>query len=300
MINTSTAIRLAPAAFAVLWSTGFIASKLAAPYAEPFTFLSVRFALVAVLLLSLGWLGGAVFPNRRLAMHAMIAGILVQACYLGGVFWAIRRGMPAGVNALIVNLQPILTALFAASLLGERVTPKSWSGLLLGLAGVAAVLGPKLGVASEGIEAATIGASLIALAGIAAGTLYQKRFTTGIDLRYGAALQFIGAVAVTTPLAFLFESRVMIWSGELIAAMAWSVVVMSIGAISLLMMLIRANAVSRVAALFYLVPPLTQMIATWWFRETLLPIQVAGMALVVVAVLLAGWPSSRQRTAKAE
>lgn len=295
MSQSSLAIRIAPAAFAILWSTGFIASKLAAPYAEPFTFLSIRFGIVMFLTAGLAWLGGAIYPGKRLALHAMIAGILVHACYLGGVFWAIHRGMPAGVNALVVNLQPILTAMFAGPLLGERIAARDWLGLVLGLVGVAAVLAPKLGIASQGIDAATITASLIALAGIAAGTLYQKRFTTGIDLRYGAALQFMGAVSVTTPLAFMLETRAVTWSGELVAAMVWSVLVMSIGAISLLMVLIRANAVSRVAALFYLVPPLTQIIASWWFGETLLPIQIAGMALVVVAVLMAGWPAGRAK-----
>lgn len=295
MTQPSLAIRLAPAAFAVLWSTGFIASKLASPYAEPFTFLSIRFGIVMLLLAGLGWLGGAVFPGVRLAIHAAVAGILVHAVYLGGVFWAIRHGMPAGVNALIVNLQPILTALLAGPLIGERIGMRDWAGLLMGLAGVCAVLLPKLGIDSEGINAATVTVSLVSLAGIAAGNLYQKRFTTGIDLRYGAALQFLGAVFVTTPMAFLIETRVVIWSGELIAAMVWSIVAMSIGAISLLMILIRANAVSRVAALFYLVPPLTQIIATFWFGETLLPVQIAGMGMVVIAVLMAGWPAGQSK-----
>jgi drug/metabolite transporter (DMT)-like permease len=295
MMQSSLAIRLAPAAFAVLWSTGFIASKLVAPYAEPFTFLSVRFAIAMMLLLALGWLGGAALPKKRLILHAALAGILLQAFYLGGVFWAIHRGMPAGVNALIVNLQPILTALLAGLLLGERITLRDWTGLLLGLVGVGAVLAPKLGFAAAGIDAATITASLIALFGLAAGTLYHKRYATGIDLRYGAAIQFMGALAVTTPIAFMFETRVVVWSADLLAAMVWSVLVMSLGAISLLMLLIRANAVSKVAALFYLVPPLTQIIASWWFGETLLPIQIAGMALVVVAVLTAGWPSGRAK-----
>ena len=293
MLSPSLAIRAAPAVFAVLWSTGFIASKLAAPYAEPFTFLAIRFALVAALLIPACVLFKAPWPGTSVALHAAVAGILIQACYLGGVFWAIHRGMPAGVSALIVSVQPVVTALAVGPLLGERVPRLHWAGLVIGLTGVACVLVPKVDFVSGGIRPATIAACLASLAGITIGTIYQKRFVQGADLRIGSAMQFIGALLVTAVLSFALEERTVVWSGAMVIAMAWSVLAMSIGAVSLLLLLIRSNAVSSVAALFFLVPAMTSLIAWLLFEETLQPVQIAGMTLVVLAVFLTGWPGRR-------
>lgn len=280
-------IRIAPALFVVLWSTGFLGTKLGAQEAEPFTFLSIRFMLVLALLVPLGWWMGAgkLTPQQR--MHAIVVGLLVHATYLGGVMWAIWAGMSANVCALIVCLQPILTAILAGFALRETISGRHWFGLALGLMGTGLVIGPKL-IASGGSTAsmAMVVSAVIALLGITCGTIYQKRFAGGIDLLSGAIWQYGGALLAVVPLAFLFETRVVAWTPNLVFALVWLVLVLSLGAISLLMMLIRENAVSRTSALFYLVPGMTAVMAFVMFDERLTPVQLVGLVVVSVAVLL--------------
>lgn len=279
-------LRLAPALFVLLWSTGFIAAKLGSLDAEPFTFLTLRFVLVLAIMMPLV----ALLARRRLSVaergHAAVVGGLIHGFYLAGVFWAVRHGMPAGVVALIVSLQPIVTAIASGPLLGETVTGRHWSGLVLGLVGSALVLAPRMDLADTGVTAATVSAALTALAGITAGTLYQKRFASGIDIGSGAVWQYLGALALTASGALLTESGRIEWTAGFVIALAWLVLVLSIGAISLLMLLIRHSAVSRITGLFYLVPATTALLAWALFGETLQPIQLAGMALVTIAVLL--------------
>ena len=292
-------LRLAPLLFVLLWSTGFIFSKLGAPYAEPFTFLAIRFAVTLGLLAPFCFAIRAPWPPWRTALHAGVAGATIHTLYLGGTLIALRGGMPAGVTALIVSLQPVLTALLAAPLLGERTTFWHWVGLAIGIAGALLVVGPKLELpmhaSSTGISVATVAAAGLSLLGITIGTLYQKRFVGGGDLRTMSACQFAGALVTALPLAWAVETRVVVWDPAFLVALAWLVVVLSLGAVSLLMMLIRQNAVSSVAALFYLVPCVTALMAWGLFDERLTGVQLLGLALTAGAVLLIGRVAAPRR-----
>ncbi len=283
-------LRSAPVLFVVLWSTGFIFSKLGMPYAEPFTFLAVRMLLTLALLVPFCLWVRAPWPGRRLALHAGVSGGLIHGIYLAGTLVALQGGMPTGTTALIVSLQPVVTALVAAPLLGERVTRWHWAGLGLGLTGAALVIGPRLELpihaAGTGVNFWTIAAALASLAGITAGTLYHKRFAQGGDLRTVTVCQFAGAGLLTGLAALSFETREIAWTREFVFALVWLVLVLSLGAVSLLMLMIRENALSRVAALFYLVPGVTALMAAGLFGERLAAIQIVGMTLTAGAVLL--------------
>ena len=274
-----------PGLFVLLWSTGFVSAKYGLPYAEPLTFLLLRFALVVVLMLPLALVMRAAWP-RTLAQfgHVAIAGVLMQGGYLSGVFCSIHLGMSAGVSALIVGIQPILTAFASAPLFGERLHARQWSGLVLGFVGVLlVVLGRS---ALSGITPATFALSMLALLSITAGTLYQKRYCGAVDLRAGSVIQFSAAGLVLLPLALAFETMQVNWTGEFIATLAWLVLVLSIGAISLLYILIRKGAATRVTSLFYLVPPATALLAYAMFGETLSVMAITGMALAAIGVAL--------------
>ena len=286
MSATSLLPRLAPGIFVLLWSTGFIGAKLGAPHAEPFSFLFIRFVIVAVLLATIAVIGRTRWPRGRAALDSVIAGALLHGVYLGGVFWAIDRGMPAGVSALVVGLQPLATAFLVSPILGETITLRHWAGLVVGLFGLALVLLPRLDVAGAGINMATIGATTIAMLGITFGTIYQKRFATGAPLLTGGVFQYLGALVLVGLAALLLESFTIEWNGEFVFALGWLVVVLSIGAISLLMILIREGAVSRVAMLVYLVPAVSALIAYFLFGETLTLVQLVGMAVTMIAVAL--------------
>lgn len=277
-----------PALFVVLWSTGFIGSKLGLPYAEPVTFLILRFLLVLAILLPLCWLFRAPWPAPRAALHVAVAGVFMQAGYLGGVFASMAHGMPAGVSALITGLQPLLTALLGGWLLRERLTRRQWAGLVLGLAGVLLVVGDK--VATAHLGALAIGLSVLALASISLGTVWQKRHGGAVDLRTGAALQFMAATVVLAPFALLLETREVRWTAEFAFALGWLVLVLSFGAIFLLLYLIRQGAATRVASLFYLVPPTTALMAWPLFGETYSLTAAAGMALAMLAVWMVTQP----------
>jgi drug/metabolite transporter (DMT)-like permease len=279
--------RVAPALFVLLWSTGFIGTKLGASGAEPFTFIAIRFVLVLALLIPLGWFTG----GRRLTgterLNAMIVGTLVHATYLSGVMWAMRAGMAANVSALIVSLQPVLTAVLAGIFLGERISRVNWFGAGLGLAGAAMVVAPKLmTTVNAGITTATLVSVVLALFAITCGTIYQKRHAGDIELLAGAIWQYSGALIVVTPLALMFETGQVEWTPGVIGALAWLVLVLSIGAMGLLMMLLRENAVSRISALFYLVPGVTALLSFLVFGEKLGAVQFAGLVVVSIAVLL--------------
>ncbi|MCK7612510.1 DMT family transporter [Roseibium sediminicola] len=277
--------RLSPAIFVLLWSTGFVGSKLGAPYIDPMVFLTVRFVIVLPVLILLAMLLAKSWPKTPVAiLHCVVTGMLVHGIYLGGVFWAIKQGMPAGLSSIIVGLQPVLTALMAVALLNETISVKHWLSMAIGATGLALVLGPKFDLGGSGITPATIGVVFIAVAAISLGTVYQKRFVQQTDLLAATVWQYVGALIVTAPLTLTESWRIM-WSGELIFAMAWLVLVLSVGAILLLMVLIRDGAVSKVASLFYLVPVATAVESYFLFGETLTLIQIAGMALVIGAVL---------------
>jgi drug/metabolite transporter (DMT)-like permease len=273
-----------PAIFVLLWSTGFIGAKLGLPYAEPATFLVLRFGLVLLLLLPMCLLWRAPWPSARGVGHMFVAGVLLQAGYLGGVFAAIHHGMPAGISALITGLQPLSTALLGGWLLKERVTGKQWAGLVLGLVGVLLVVGER--TQAGGMTALAIGLAFMALASITLGTIWQKKHGAGVDLRTGAAIQYVAAALVLSPFALMLESREVTWSGELVLAIFWLAIVLSLGAVFLLLYLIRHGAATRVASLFYLVPPTTALMAWPLFGETYSALSALGMALAMLAVWL--------------
>lgn len=279
-----------PLLFVVLWSTGFIGAKFGLPYAEPFTFLFIRFALTLALLIPLAhWLSGEWPRGARLWGHIAVSGLLVHGAYLGGVFYGIYLGMPAGLASLLVGLQPLLTAGLAGPLLGERLGGRQWLGLVLGLVGVVLVLGGKLDPGEalfQGFGAGALLAILVALLGISGGTLYQKRHCTGMPLLSGTVVQYLAAGALLGLGALLFEERSVTWTPTFALTLGWLVLVLSISAILLLMALIKRGEASRVASLFYLVPPVTALQAWWLFGEALPPISLAGMAVAIAGVVL--------------
>ena len=278
--------RVAPGVFVLLWSTGFIGAKLGLPDAEPLTFLLLRFAIVCALLLALVLALRRPWPvDRRQVLHIAVAGVLLHGGYLGGVFGAIHHGMAAGPVALIVGMQPLLTALLGGRLLGERVAARQWVGLLLGFVGVLLVLSGKLAMA--GASVAGLALALLALLSITAGTLYQKRFCGQMELWTGSLIQFAATGLIFLPLALTLETMQVNWSGNFVFALGWLVLVLSLGAISLLHLLIRRGAATRVSTLFYLTPPATAVMAGAIFGEQLDLPALAGMALAAAGVALA-------------
>ena len=282
-------LRTAPLTFVLIWSTGWIAAGYAAPYADPLTFLAVRFALAGLVVAALSLAAGATWPaTPRDALHAMVSGVLLHALYLGGVWWAVRHGLSAGLSGLIAALQPIMTAGLAPVLVGERIQPRQWLGMLLGFAGIALVLSPKLaGGVTFAPVLGPIAVNVGAMVAVTLGTFYQKRFIPTGDLRTVTALQYAGAFLAIVPLALLFEPLQITWNTTVVLTMAWSVLGLSIGGIGLLLMLIRKGAVSRAAALIYLVPPAVAIEAFLLFGETMTLPQVAGMVLTAAGVALA-------------
>jgi drug/metabolite transporter (DMT)-like permease len=277
-----------PGLFVLLWSTGFIGAKFGLPFAEPFTFLSLRFAIVVVLLLVLVAWAKAPWPKDwRLIAHLCVSGVTVHALYLGGVFSAVHHKVPAGLAALVTGLQPLLTAAVVGPMLGETVGRRQWLGLVLGLAGVGMVLSTRLkGVSFDGFGWDGMAFTGLALVSITGGTLYQKRFCTGMDLRTGTLIQYVAALGVCLPLALMGETMVVQWSGSFIFALGWLVLALSIGAIMLLMTLIRLGEAAKVASFFYLVPPVTAVLAFLLFDEELTLLALAGMGLAAFGVAL--------------
>jgi len=275
----------APALFVLLWSTGFIGAKLGLPYAEPFTFLALRFSILAAILTLAAIIMKAEWPKSpQEAGRTALTGVLVQGCYLGGVFAAISLGVPAGISALIVGAQPLLTAIAAGPFLGERITSRQWIGFVIGFTGLVLVVERKLSWNPDHINGVLL--CLVALLGITAGTLYQKRHGQAMDMRSGSAIQFAAAAIPMLVLALAFESMEIQWTGEFVFALSWLVLILSLGAMTVLYYLIRKGAASKVASLFYLVPPVVALEAYFLFGETLGPLALAGMALTVVGVAL--------------
>ena len=278
-----------PTLFVLLWSTGFIAAKYGLPYAPPLHFLLYRFVLVAALMTVVALVMRATWPSSlREVLHLAVAAILVHAVYLGGVFIAIDSGMAAGTSAMIVGLQPILTVLLAWMWLSERVSPRQWAGFCLGLAGVYFVVRHKIDFAGNWHGLLPVA---LALFGISLGTIYQKRHCAHIDMRTGAVVQFTTCAVIYAPFALALETRAVQWTPEFLFALLWSVVILSLGAISLLYWLLRHGAAANVARLFYLVPPVTALQAYLIFGERLDALALAGMVLIALGVALAR-PSS--------
>ncbi len=281
------AVKTAPAVFVVLWSSGFIGAKFGLPYAEPMTLLFIRMFAVVVLLALLVALTRPPWPSRAGALHSLLTGLLMHGCYLGGVFVSIDHRLPAGLAALVVSLQPVLTATLANRLLGEHVVARQWVGLLLGLAGVYLVVAGR--TAGDGTSILAWAGITVALVGITIGTLYQKRFGGGIDWRPGFLFQYGGASLLFGLAALVFEQRTIQWSLELWLALGWLVFVLSFGAVWLFYFLIARSAASRVVSLFYLTPPVTALMAWALFEERLEPLSIVGMAICVAGVFLVNW-----------
>src|SRR6195256_1942559 len=277
------AARAAPAIFVLLWSTGFIGTKYVLHNAEPLTYLATRMALVVGLMAVIVAIARPPWPDRSGVGHSIVAGLLVHGFYLGGTAIAIAHSIPAGLSALIPGLQPILTSTLANRWLGERVTPLQWSGLLLGLAGVARILHdrPMSGEAGWGWLA-----SGVSLVSITLGTLYQRRYCSKIDWRAGNLVQYIAVTIFFAVGAWWFESNVVHWTAEFVLSLVWLAVVLSIGSIGLLYWLIRRSAATSVASLFYLVPAVTAVMAYVLFGERLDTVAISGMVACAAAVFL--------------
>lgn len=277
--------RIFPFMFVLLWSTGFIGARLGLPHIEPLTFLFIRYIAVLVCMVGIALVTRARWPaTPREWMRIGVSGLLVHGVYLSGVFIAIHQGLPAGVASLVVSVQPLLTAVGAGYLLGAVVLKRQWAGLALGLVGVGMVVAGKLG-AEFALHA--LFPAVVALLAITAGTLYQKRYCPTLDWRTGSVAQFIPTALITGALAWLTESGHIDWTGELVFALGWLVLVLSIGAVSLLNWLIRHSNAVNVASLFYLVPPCTAVFAWLLFGETFSGLALAGMGVTVAGVYLA-------------
>ena len=274
----------------LLWSTGFIGAKYGLPYAEPFTFLALRLLIASALL----WLVVAITRSERPRTSAQwgrsaVTGVLLHAGYLGGVFWAIDNGLPSGVSAVIVSLQPVVVAALASRLLGERLSRWQWVGLVLGVIGVVLVLAPGLLDAGRSADFPILGivACLVALAAGTAGTIHQKRHGDGIPLASGTAVQYLAAAALLTVLSVGFESQTIEWTLEFSLAMVWLVFALSLGAVLLLLFLLKRGSASGVSSLFYLVPPATAIEAYLLFGEDLALVSILGVIVTAAGVALA-------------
>lgn len=288
--NSPALALAAPYLFVLLWSTGFVAAKLGLPYADPFTFLAYRFLILVPLTLGVCFLLKTQWPRSpHQYRHLMVAGLLLHGVYLGGVFAAIREGLGAGVVALIVGGQPLLTVLLAKLWLRERVATRQWFGLLVGLAGVYGVLADRVALAG-GTEAGLLWA-LAALAGISVGTIYQKKHCGDVELPVSTFVQYSVCALLFTLVAPWAGSMGTQWTPSFIAALFWLVVVLSLGAIGLLYFLLKAGAASDVARFFYLVPAVTALFAWLIFGERLGAPTLFGMVAIAAGVVLARPPT---------
>jgi drug/metabolite transporter (DMT)-like permease len=277
-------LRAMPAVFVLIWSTGFIVARYGMPYAPPLKFLAVRYALS---LLCFGiWvaLAKVAWPKERSQWgHLAVTGVLMQAGYLGGVWAAVHAGMGAGLVALLVGIQPVLTAIWL-SFNGGRISKRQWVGLLLGFAGLVLVVSRKFGQGTE-VSALTMALTVFALLSITAGTLYQKRFVAPCDVRSASAVQMAAALLVTLPFAAM-ESQGIEWNAHSTGAMAWSVLALSLGGSSLLYMLIQRGTATAVTSLLYLVPPCTAVMAWLLFAEPITLVTLLGIGLTAIGVSL--------------
>ena len=287
--DNGTLLRLMPWVFVLIWSTGFVVARFGMPHAPPFTFLSIRYALSVACFAIWIALARAIWPTGGAQWgHLAFSGVLMHAGYLGGVWAAIKQGMGAGTVALLVGLQPVLTAIWLSataprSTSASPVHARQWAGLLLGLGGLALVVWPKLGTGE--VTPLNLTLCTLALFSITAGTLYQKRFVAPNDVRTANAIQLAAALAVSLPFALL-ETEAVRWHAHMVGAMVWSVLVLTLGGSSLLYMLIQRGAATRVASLLYLVPPCTACLAWLMFDEVITLAMLAGMLLTITGVAL--------------
>ncbi len=298
MSRETALLRLMPWLFVLIWSTGFVVARYGMPHAPPFTFLCIRYVLSALCFGVWIALARAPWPRDRVQWrHLAVSGVLMHAGYLGGVWAAVKQGIGAGTVALLVGLQPVLTALWLSATAAHTtnsapVLKRQWLGLLLGLAGLALVVAPKLGAGE--VTPLNLLFGVLALLSITAGTLYQKRHVAPADVRTASTIQLLAALVVSLPFAWL-ETETVHWHAHLIGALAWSVLVLTLGGSSLLYLLIQRGAATRVTSLLYLVPPSTACLAWWLFGEPVSAAMIAGMLLTITGVVLVLRPPREAR-----
>jgi len=300
-VDQSRFVRLAPATFVLLWSTGYVGARYGLPYADPLTFTALRFAIVCALLIAIAAVRGRTLPRSPSAWwHLAASGVLIHACFIGGVFYAIAGGMDISIAALIAGMQPLLTAVILVTFMGERLSMVQWSGFGLGFCGLALVLFKTIEIGALPLDG--LAGCFLGLFGITCGTLYQKRYVTGNDPVTGSTIQFGAAFVPCALYALAFESCTIEWNTTVVLTLAWLCLAMSIGAISILLFLIRRGAAASVSSLFYLVPPVTALQGYVLFGEHLTFGQLAGIALAAIGVALinrAGRPGAARAAADA-
>lgn len=280
--------KLAPGLFVFLWSTGFIGVKYGIPYAPPFYFIAIRMAIAACLLfIAISFLRKSQPITRAIIWPSTLIGLTLHGAYLGGCFFAVSRGMPAGVAALIVSLQPVLVSLFAAKYLNEPLKARAVLGLTLGLVGLFVVVSPRINMTgANAISLVAVAASVIGLLGGTSGTILQKKYGGAIPTLAGTSIQYAATALVLLVLALLFEEPNITWSAEFIGAMTWLVLALSFGAILLLFFLLSQGSAASVSSLYYLVPAVTAIIAYFLFDEHISSLSLIGTAITVVGVWL--------------
>jgi len=291
MANHKFFVRTAPLLFVMLWSTGFIAAKYSMANADPFVFLSLRMTITAIVLIPILWLAGVDLPktifNHR---HDMVTGVLLHCCYLGFLFWPIKDGMPSGIVAIIIGIQPILTTALATMYIGESLNLRKVAGLLLGFIGVSVVIVGKFGLNLDldgGLTGFYLGLCVLSLIALSVGVFYQKKFCDQSQLLTGTLMQYVAAAIATALFALLFgETWQIDWTSGFALALTWQVLGLSIGAVVLLMAIIKLGEAGRVSSMFYLIPPLVVIEAHFLFGETLGLLSIAGMFLCVIGVYL--------------
>ena len=281
--------RTAPALFVLLWSTGFIGIRYGIPYAPPFTFIAIRMAFASVLLalISLAITRHFKYDKATIGKSALV-GLTIHGAYLGGCFYGVKQGMPAGITALICSLQPVLVSVFSSLFFGEKLTHRKWLGLGLGLAGLVLVIAPKLeGSGDQVLPTVGVIAIFIALLGGTTGTLLQKKFGAGVEVLSGTSWQYVATGILMGSLALIFEGDQSItWNAPFIFSLIWLIVALSIGAILILYFLLARSSASSVSSLYYLVPAVTAVEAYFLFGETISMVTALGTLVTIAGVAL--------------
>lgn len=273
--------------FVFIWATGFIVAGVVSGKADPLTFLTVRHACSIAVFSALSAAVGAAWPrDMKTWRDAMVAGMLLHGFYIGGVFWAVSHGLGAGLTGLVTALHPLFTAMLAIPLLHERLVARQWLGIAVGVAGVGLIVAPRMG-SVEGVPLHALAVALLATLSLTLGTIWQKRTQPQLDLRVNAAIQFVGAFVLTAPFAFALEAGRFDHGAALYGALAWAVLGLSVGGISILLVLLRRGAASKVAPLLYLSPAVAALMAWVLFSEPLSAVQLAGMVLAVIGAFAA-------------
>ena len=286
VLSSHLFLAAAPLIFVVLWSTGHIFTKFGLPYAEPATFLTLRFSCGAILLIAIAAISRAPWPTSlTMTRHIVVAGLLIHGFYLIGVFTSIERGVATGTLAVILGLQPLLTAVVVGRVLGETVSARQWLGLVLGFLGVGLVVWRKLSIAEGTVEGFALAA--FCLLSITAGAIYQKRYCADMDLRTGAAIQQVASAVLIGALALTFEMRAVEWTGEFVFALGWLVIVLTVVTFNLLFYLLRIGEAAKVTSMFYLTPPVTAVMGYFMFGEMLGVLALVGMAVAVIGFAMA-------------